>query len=111
MKFVVLLMLVGEPDPAQAQSLERPEADRVWELYEAGTLEEIHLLNDQSGAVLVMRGEGPAIEAAVRSLPMVREGVLEPRYLGLVPWPEMTRMLDERGLPKPDWWAVRAASN
>ena len=47
MKFVVLLMLVGEPDPAQVQSLERPESDRVWELYEAGTLEEIHLLDDQ----------------------------------------------------------------
>lgn len=104
-KFIVLLTLGENPDLAQLQSLEQPEAERVWQLYEAGTLTEIYLADDRSGAVVVLRTtDHDEAASVIESLPMVQAGALKPRYLGLVPWPEMTRMLDENGRAKPEWW-------
>lgn len=105
MKVLVLLMIAGEPDLKKIQSLESLEADRVWSLYEENTLKEIYLLDDKSGAVIVLDTTGlNDAKTAVESLPMVKEGVLKPNYMPLAIWPEMQRLLVENNRQTPSWW-------
>lgn len=105
MKSLVILRLSERSDLAKIQSLEAPEADRVWELYEAGVLIEIYLFADMSGAVILLDTETEAEAAeAIESLPMVREKVLTPDIRPMTVWPEMCRMLSEKGMPDPEWW-------
>ena len=105
MKSLAILSVAGKPDPKTIEALEKPEAGRVWELYEAGTLAEIYLFADKSGAVILLETETAqqAVDA-VASLPMVREKVLEPDIRPMTAWPEMRRLLDEHDRPDPQWW-------
>ncbi|MEO0593468.1 MAG: hypothetical protein AAFZ38_07810 [Myxococcota bacterium] len=105
MKSLAILSVTEKADRAKIQSLEVPEADRVWELYEAGILTEIFLFADMSGAVILLdtETEGEAADA-IESLPMVREKILAPDIRPMTVWPEMRRMLTEKGRPEPEWW-------
>ena len=92
-------------DLRKIQSLESQEADRVWILYEENILKEIYLLEDRSGAVIVLNTESlEEAKVAIESLPMVEAGVLKPNYMPLTLWPEMQRMLNEHKRSTPSWW-------
>jgi len=100
MKVIASLTASGNASPTDFGPLEGPESNRVWELYEEGTLREIYLRTDAIGAVIVLEVADEAEAArAIRSLPMVEAGLFEIGYVPLAPWPEMTRMLEERGQP------------
>ena len=107
MKVLVLLKLAADAKPADLAALEAPEAQRVWELYEAGDLLEIYLFADGSGAALVLRaGDADAALALTQSLPMVAAGKLEPQALPLTVWPQMSKLLAKHGRDTPAWMSA-----
>lgn len=71
MKFLAESNNTGDPRPHLAQ-----ESARIQELVRAGTLEQVWLKADWSGAVLIVSADDAAsARAAVDSLPMVTNGV------------------------------------
>ncbi len=104
-KFLAVLDVNTPPDLNKIMGLESAEADRVWELREAGVLHEIYLASDRSAAIIMLTEVDHAkAQAAIDSLPMVAADVLATRVIELSAWPEMTRMLNEHGEPHPAWW-------
>jgi hypothetical protein len=69
------------------------EAARVWELYVAGTLREIHFRADRDEAVLVLEcRDADAARAALATLPLVRAGLIEFDVVPLRPYPGLARL-------------------
>ena len=110
MKILVLLTIVGKPDPKEIEKLQEPEAQAVWALLEKQVVEEIYLRQDHSGAVLVLRADTlDAARAAVDGLPMVEAGLLAADYVVLDPYPPLLRRLAAEGRPRPSWWPAGEA--
>jgi muconolactone delta-isomerase len=103
-KILVILRTVMPLDIKAIEALEAPEAERVWELYQNGVLEEIYLAENKSAAYIMLRVRSfEDAQSAIQSLPMVKAKTLDPSYVVLTAWPEMTRMLNERGRNTPEW--------
>ena len=69
------------------------EAERVWDLYQAGTLREFYFRQDQTTAVLVL--EYASVEEAQQvldTLPLVREGLIAFDVIPLRPYPGFARL-------------------
>ena len=69
------------------------EAERVWDLYQVGTLREFHFRQDQTTAVLVL--EYASVEEAQQvldTLPLVREGLIVFDVIPLRPYPGFARL-------------------
>lgn len=69
------------------------EAERVWELYQAGVIREIYFLQDRSEAVIMLECKDPS-EAAelLASLPLVSMGLIRFEFFPLVPYPGFARL-------------------
>jgi hypothetical protein len=82
----------GVPDDAFEPHL-RAEAARAWELHQAGVLRELYFRADRAEAVLVL--ECPGIDearAALATLPLVREGLIDFELVPLAPYPGFARL-------------------
>lgn len=69
------------------------EAERVWDLYQVGTLREFYFREDQTTAVLVL--EYANVEEAQQvldTLPLVQEGLIAFDLIPLRPYPGFTRL-------------------
>ncbi|MEQ8656683.1 MAG: hypothetical protein RIC24_05165 [Hyphomicrobiales bacterium] len=107
-KILAVLRTVTPIDFQAIATLEAPEAERVWALYEEGTLEEIYLADDKSAAYIMLRVPSLNLaKSAIESLPMVKAGTLVPSYVVMTAWPEMTRMLAENNRDTPRWTPAR----
>jgi len=95
-----ILALEKEKEKATAgrvQPLLRAEAAQVWELYQAEVLREIYFRADRPEAVLVMECENLSeAEAALNSLPLVQEGLIEFEIIPLAPYPGFRRLFGEQ---------------
>ncbi|RJP81748.1 MAG: superoxide dismutase [Candidatus Zixiibacteriota bacterium] len=77
----------------------KPEAARVWELYQAGIVREMYFRADRSAAVLVLEcADIVEARAALASLPMVQAGLIEFEIIPLAPYPGFARLF----APKPE---------
>jgi hypothetical protein len=71
----------------------KPEAARVWELYQAGVVRELYFRADRQSAVLMLECAGlEEAEAAVNSLPLVQAGLIAFDLLPLAPYPGFARL-------------------
>lgn len=71
----------------------KAEAQRVWELYQAGIVREIYFRQDRTEAVLVL--ECASLEEArqhLDSLPLVQCGLIEFEIIPLAPYPGFARL-------------------
>jgi hypothetical protein len=83
--------------PDQFQPHLRPEAARVWELYQADVIREMYFDRDCHAAVLML--ECPSVEQAreiLGTLPLVREALITFDLIPLVPYSGFSRLFKEQ---------------
>ena len=69
------------------------EAERVWDLYQAGALREFYFRQDQTTAVLVLEYAGvEEAQQVLDTLPLVQEGLIVFDVIPLRPYPGFTRL-------------------
>lgn len=79
----------------------RAEAARVWELYQAGIIRELYFDRDLQQAVLLLECMGTAhADGVLRSLPLVREGLITFEVIPLGPYPGFARLF--AGMDRPE---------
>jgi hypothetical protein len=74
------------------------EAERAWELYQAGIVRELYFRQDRTTAVLVL--ECASVEEArqvLGTLPLVREGLIVFDVIPLRPYPGFARLFATKG--------------
>lgn len=94
-----LLALEKEMPNITAKQFEphlKPEAMRVWELYQKDFIREIYFRGDRKEAVLILECSGvKEAEKILASLPMVKAGLIEFELIPLVPYPGFLRLFKE----------------
>ena len=71
----------------------KAEAQRVWELYQAGTLREIYFRQDWPGAVQILEcADADVARSALATLPLVRAGLITFEIIPLRPYPGLARL-------------------
>jgi hypothetical protein len=94
----VLAMEIEEEGvlPGQFEPHLKPEAQRVWELYQSGVIRESYFRADRHEAVLILEcadiGEA---QEALDSLPLVQAGLIRFDVIPLVPYPGFARLFNE----------------
>jgi hypothetical protein len=79
--------------PEQFAPLLKAEAQRVWELYQAGSVRESYFRQDQSSAVLILEcDDRQQAETLLQSLPLVQAGLITFEVVALVPYPGFGRL-------------------
>jgi hypothetical protein len=95
-KFMKLLALEKECPgikPGQFLSHLRAEAERIWELYQAGVIRELYFNQEGHTAVLVLECEDfEAARSALNTLPLVVEGIIEFEIISLIPYTGFSRL-------------------
>jgi muconolactone delta-isomerase len=82
--------------PEQYQAHLKPEARRVWELYQRGTIRELYFRADRSEAVLVLEcADIQEAQETLASLPLVQAGLITFEIIPLVPYPGFGRLFGE----------------
>ena len=87
MQFFVICRIPQSASRKSVIKLIREEARTVWKLYESGLVRELFYLDKLTGAAL--RCEAATLEelkAGVEKLPMIRDGLLVPEYIPLMPY-------------------------
>ena len=75
------------------QPLLKPEARRVWELYQAGVVREFYFNSDCHTAVLVLECQDVAeARQVLAGLPLVENGLIEFEIIPLVAYPGFERL-------------------
>lgn len=71
----------------------RAEAQRAWELHQAGIIRELHFRADRMEAVLVLECDSlEEAQAALDSLPLVQAGLIAFELIPLRPYPGFARL-------------------
>jgi muconolactone delta-isomerase len=96
MKILAMEIETEGVNPEQFQLELKTEAQRVWELYQSGTIRELYFRADRSEAVLMLecadRNEAKQILA---SLPLVKAGLITFEIIPLIPYPGFVRLFGE----------------
>lgn len=72
------------------------EAERVWELYQEGTIRELYFSQDQYEAVLILECKDSAeAQRVIDSLPLVKAELIKFRILPLVPYDGFARLFSK----------------
>ena len=95
MKLLAIEQDVPGIAPEQFAPHLKTEALNVWALYQAGTIREMYFRADRSNAVLVLEcGTIDEAEAILRSLPLVKEGLIRFDLIPLAPYPGFARLFE-----------------
>jgi hypothetical protein len=101
MKIIALERPVpGVQDDAFTPALLREEAEKVWQLHQAGAVRELCFRADREEAVLFL--EAPDLAAAretLSGLPLVREGLIDFELVPLRAYPGFARLFGPPGSP------------
>ena len=74
----------------------KPEAARVWELYQAGIIRELYFGRDQHNAVLILECDSVAEAAqALGTFPLVEQGLITFELIPLMPYSGFARLFVE----------------
>ena len=74
----------------------KPEASKVWELYQAGVIREVYFREDRSDAVLILEcADTDEAQILLRSLPLVKEGLITFELIPLKPYSGFSRLFDK----------------
>ncbi len=115
MKLLALLSSPAGTRTEQFAPYVAAEANRVWELYAAGLVEEIYLrrAGDPVGpgvVILLQTGGRSDAEDLLASLPLVKAGLLGATLVPLAPLPQLAAALARHHLPLPPWWPREAGA-
>ena len=95
MKILALEVEKSGATTEQFKALGRAEAQRAWELYQAGHIRELYFRADRPEAVLVL--ECPDVAAAheiLETLPLVQAGLIGFELIPLRPYPGFERLFN-----------------
>ena len=96
MKILAMEIEVEGVNSEQFQPHLKAEAQRVWELYQSGTLRELYFRADRSEAVLILEcADINEAQQVLASLPLVKAGLIAFEVIRLVPYPGFTRLFGE----------------
>ncbi len=94
----ILAMEVETPgvNPEQYKPHLKPEARRVWELYQSGTIRELYFRADRSEAVLILECvDISEAREVLASLPLVQAGLITFEIIPLLPYPGFARLFEK----------------
>lgn len=78
--------------------LARSEAAKAWELYQAGVIRELYFRQDRPEAILILEcTDANEAEAALATLPLVKEGLITFDIIPLAPYPGFARLFGDDG--------------
>jgi muconolactone delta-isomerase len=93
MKILAIEREMPEATAEAFLSLLKPEARRVWELYQAGVLRELYFNPDSHTAVLVLECRDVSeARQVLAGLPLVENGLIEFEIIPLVAYPGFDRL-------------------
>ncbi len=93
MKIIALEKELPGATSAQFASYLKAEAEKVWQLYQAGLVREFYFRQDQTTAVLVL--ECLDLQEArnlLADMPLVQNGLIEFELIPLKPYPGFARL-------------------
>ncbi len=75
------------------ETLLKNEANRAWELYQAGVIRELYFRADRHAAVLVLEcASQEEAQAELNTLPLVQEKLIEFELIPLIAYPGFARL-------------------
>ncbi|MCE1253466.1 MAG: superoxide dismutase [Anaerolineae bacterium] len=93
MRFIALEKENEGVRPEQYKPLSKPEARRVWELYQQELIREIYFRQDEHSAVIMLECDSiSAAEEITASLPLVQAGLIHFELIPLAPYPGFARL-------------------
>ena len=96
MKILAMEIEVAGVRPEQFTPHLKPEARRVWELYQNGTIRELYFRADRSEAVLILEcADLNEARQILASLPLVQAGLITFDVIPLIPYPGFARLFEE----------------
>jgi len=96
MKLLAIEEDVAGITPEQFAPHLKAEAQKVWALYQAGTIREIYFRSDRSNAVLVLECKSVVeAEELIHSLPLVKAGLIRFDVIPLMPYPGFARLFED----------------
>jgi muconolactone delta-isomerase len=86
----------GIPDGAFTNNVLKEEAERAWELHQAGVIRELYFRADQDAALLVLECEDVTqAQTALSTLPLVKQGLIDFEIIPLTPYTGFQRLLQQ----------------
>ena len=96
MKIVAMEIETEGTQPEEYQPHLKPEARRLWELYQKGTIRELYFRADRSEAVLIIEcTDADEAQHILASLPLVQAGLITFDVIPLIPYPGFARLFGE----------------
>jgi muconolactone delta-isomerase len=98
---VKILAIEHDPPDARADQFTpeilRAEAQRAWELHQAGIIRELYFRADRNEAVLVLEcADVDEARSVLGALPLVREGLIGFELIPLSAYPGFARLFADR---------------
>ena len=96
MKILAMEIEVEDVKPEQFGPHLKAEAQRVWELYQSGSIRELYFRADRSEAVLMLECKDVnEAQQILQSLPLVQAGLIAFEIIPLIPYPGFVRLFGE----------------
>lgn len=96
MKIIAMEIESEGVKPEQFAPHLKSEAQRVWELYQNGTIRELYFRADRSDAVLILECRDiTEAKEKLESLPLVQAGLISFEIIPLIPYPGFARLFGE----------------
>ena len=93
MKILAMEIEAKNIKPEQFRPHLKAEAQRVWELYQNGTIRELYFRADRSEAVLILEcADAGEAQQTLESLPLVKAGLITFDLIPLIPYPGFERL-------------------
>lgn len=96
MKILAMEIEIEGVDPEQFMPYLNPEAQRVRELYQNGTVREFYFREDRSAAILMLEcADASEARQRLESLLLVKAGLITFDIIPLVPYPGIARLFGD----------------
>lgn len=96
MKILAIEVETEGTKPEQYTPHLKPEARRVWELYQNGMIRELYFRAERSEAVLILEcADANEAREVLASLPLVQASLITFDLIPLVPYPGFARLFGE----------------
>lgn len=96
MKILAIEEEIPNVDAEAFKPYVKPEASKVWELYQASIIREAYFCQDRSEAVLMLEcTDTEEAHEILASLPLVREGLITFDVIPLKPYSGFSRLFDK----------------
>jgi len=96
MKILAMEIETENIRPGQFTPHLKAEAQRVWELYQTGTIRELYFRANRSEAVLILEcADVSEAQRTLESLPLVESGLIRFDVIPLIPYPGFARLFED----------------